>query len=190
MIYLLYFGYVRKAEMYIVNPLSAIDTFRNLPKSSNNRVVLTMFVTKENINNVKVTINSILDQDVRVDMLYIIKSNDNNFSLPPYLENIAYLIDISKNYGNGNSLIPLIFKEKQRNVTIISITPGTIYPRNFIKKLVHNSVLEPNTIFKGSAYTLVKPDFFDMDVISSNMSNLDTNWYLNYINKDISIKQI
>ena len=123
-------------------------------------------------------INSILDQTVRVDKIILIVKDENK--VPSYLRKIAIIFPFEKDYGRGNKLIPLLFKEKECDTTIIALDDNVIYGKDFIEKMLEERDKNPETVLVDSKKTsiLIKPEYYGCEVLKRDRKRYDEKWFL------------
>lgn len=177
-----YFGINRYISLHFSSCDGYIEKYKNLPKASDNRVVLTFTTTTEKIDKLKPMINSILDQTVRVNQIIMVIPEyiRNNYKIPDYLKDIVTIIPSGKNYGEGTKLIPILLREKESDTIIIAINDNIVYGKDFLQEMIENSNKNPNTIILDSKNNsiLVKPVCFNNDVINREKQKFDHNWFI------------
>ena len=72
LIYILlnYFGLLRYMGMYLYSPSTFGEAYKKLDEGDkNNRIVISLTTTPENLKNITPVINSLLDQTVKVNLI-------------------------------------------------------------------------------------------------------------------------
>ena len=87
-----YYGIDRYLSLHMKSCENFINKYSYLPKASTNRVVISFSTTPEKINKIKPMINSILDQTVKVDAIYMVLLADKNYNTPKYITNVATVV--------------------------------------------------------------------------------------------------
>lgn len=180
-----YFNIFRYLSLHIRSPDPLISNYSNLPKASDERVVISFTTTPDNISKIQPMLNSILDQTVKVDQIALnipYKYENRDYDIPKKYEDIVNIFRTNKNYKEGLKYIPTLLREKDSKTIIIYLDDNQIYDKHLIENLVKASEKFPNKAIytKGnldsSGGVLVKPDFFNTDVIGYLKNNFDTNW--------------
>ena len=158
-----------------------INKYSYLPKASTNRVVISFSTTPEKINKIKPMINSILDQTVKVDAIYMVLLADKNYNTPKYITNVATVVLAGKDYGGGTKIIPILLKEKECDTIIIALNDNVVYGQDFIFTIIEESNKNPGTVLldKKGDVMLVKPEYFGCDVINRDKESFDNDWFIN-----------
>lgn len=143
-IILCYYGITRYIS--IITYLSNIDTLAkdyHLMEKSNKkyRVVISMCVNDMNLDKIKPSLMSIIDQTVKVDEISInipqkICGGPDGNNIPEYLKKYSNTYNILTDYGDCNIVIPTLIREKDKDTIIIFLTPDYIYGQNFISEFV------------------------------------------------------
>lgn len=177
-----YFGIYRYISLHFSSCDGYIEKYKNLPKASDNRVVLTFTTTPEKIDKLKPMINSILDQTVRVNQIIMVIPEyiRNKYKIPDYLKDIVTIIPSGKNYGEGTKLIPTLLREKESDTIIIAINDNIVYGKDFLQEMIEKSNKNPNTIIleNNNNSILVKPICFNIDVINRGKEEFDNDWFV------------
>jgi hypothetical protein len=177
-----YFGITRYLSLHLCSYEKFLERYKDLPKASDNRVVLTFTTTPEKIGKLKPMINSLLDQTVRVNQIIMVipECDKRKYDIPDYLKNIVTIIPSGKNYGEGTKLIPTLLREKDSDTIIIAINDNMIYGKDFLQEMIEKSNKNPNTIIleNNNNSILVKPICFDIDVINRGKEEFDNDWFV------------
>jgi hypothetical protein len=158
-----YFEIIRYYKVRYSSVESYINSYSNLSKASNNRVVLSFSIT-DDLDKYKGFLNSILDQTVKVDSIDINiseKYRSMNLVNPKYRK-IVTLNYISADYGKFNGLLPTLERETDKDTIIIWVKPEYIYPSDMIQNMIEHMNKDDKmyTIKKNNRIVAiaVKPD--------------------------------
>ena len=204
LIILTYIGYTRYMKLSLCSCESYAKSYEKLPRvQSDNKVIVSIFTRKDDINSIKTSINSLLDQTVHPDQIIIsIPPNTENIKAPDYIKKnkIINIHKLSSEYGGSSNLISPILREKDGNALIILVSDDHAYGPDFVETLVDESKKHPDSIIYVAGYNskifsetgkkvdnakendiievskgvLVKPAFFDSSIIEENDNIKDT----------------
>lgn len=186
-ILLSYFGIIRYLQIRNKNNSdNYIENYNKLEKHEGvkGKVIISVSTTPERIYKIRPMVNSILDQTVKVDELFLIIYQKNNYDIPPYLKNVFRIFPFSKDYGKANKIIPLLFKEKESDTTIIGLDDNVIYGKDFIQILLEERDKNPDTVLIDTKRTtiLIKPEYYGCDILKRDRDNYDEKWLLDNTN--------
>jgi hypothetical protein len=130
------------------NESDLIVEYSSKPRCSHkHRVVVSMWVDKNDVNTVDKTLESILKQDVKVDMIYINLSPDTTLH-KNCIANKCSIISKSKvNYSPLDVPYPTLVREKDGRTVIIEIRPGDEYDSDFIEKVLKSKSKEGYVLY-------------------------------------------
>ena len=177
-----YYGIDRYIYLHMKSPEYFINKYSHLPKADlKNKTVISFSTTPEKINKIKPMINSILDQTVKVDAIYIVLLNDKHYNIPKYINQVATTVLAGKDYGGGTKIIPILLKEKECDTIIIALNDNVVYGQDFIFTMIEESNKNPGTVLldKKGDVMLVKPEYFGCDVINRDKESFDNDWFIN-----------
>ena len=82
--------------------------------------------------------------------------------------------------GKGNKIIPILFKEKECDTTIIAIDDNVIYGKDFIQTLLEERDKNPNTVLIDNNNTslLLKPENYGCEILKRDRDKYDEKWFL------------
>ena len=207
-IVLSYCGYVRYASLHLHTSESYAKTYLTLPRvPSNNKVIVSLFTRHTNLNDIKLTINSILDQTVHPDQIIISLPPNADIVIPEYIHSNHIIIvhKLAKDYGKSSSFISPLLREKNAETTIIIIDDNYVYGTDFIESMMEASQQNPNSVIYTSGYSLrdfllnsrltkeqedvietssgvlIKPMFFDESVLNVDDGPKDIKNYPNIL---------
>lgn len=173
-----YFGILRNISLYVKNTRDLAENYRYKKKSNfckNNKIIIVVYSNNPSSDKLKCSINSILEQTVKVDSVLLVTNNQN---IPEYLKYVITPLPTDKDYGYGNKIIPPMLKEKEKNVIIIPIE-NKIYGNDYIETLLEKSQDNPNCqIFnQDNDLILYKTNNFSNDIISRDNKTFDKKWF-------------
>ena len=141
--------------------------YSSLPKYDF-RVVLSITISKNDLDLIYPTLLSLLDQTHRTDMIYLNYIGDID-EIPEKCREIS-LCYKSKIYNN--LFIPTLLREEETNTIIIQINNLQIFPKHTIKNLIQKSLSLPDHIIKDSYDNeLLKPKFFSYEDLYENINS-------------------
>ena len=184
MIFLSYFGITRYITLKFMNTESYISNYHKLTKTKP-KTIISISTKPDRITHIKSVLNSILDQTIRVDNIFLIIPQtdiDNNYKLPDNLKNAATLFPTGKDYGEGccNSVIHMLLYEKECDSVIISLMDNIIYGKDFIETMMTKAEQNPGKTLIDSKHTsmLVKPEYYDCSIINRDKDKYNDEWFL------------
>jgi choline kinase len=110
--------------------------------------------------------------------------NNKEPILPKYLTKIVNVLPIGKDYGKGNNIVPLLFKEKECSTTIIGIDKNVIYGKDFLEIILDENENNPNSIIldhNKNAISL-KPKHYGCEILKRDTENYNIEWFINNTN--------
>lgn len=187
-ILLSYFGITRCWMLKLQNPDTYIENYSKLPKAKEKRVVLSFTTIPDNVDKIKPMINSILDQTVKVNQIALVTPyhyNGQKYNLPPYMKKVANNFPSGKDYGLGTKLIPILLREKECDTIIIAVNDNYMYGKDFIETMVKAVQENPDTVLIDNNHStmVLRPEYFDCDVINRNKEKFDEEWFLSKAKK-------
>ena len=115
-----------------------IDKYIGLPQACSRRTVVTMTAMENEIDMVRKTILSLVNQSCRVSQFALTILINQEVVLPPDLNKMVNVFKAGKNYGSlGNAIIPTLLRENEANTIMIIVKPGDIFKRNFVSKITN-----------------------------------------------------
>jgi len=154
-----------------------------LPKPDK-KVVIVINTTPTRLVDIKQTINSILDQTVKIEQIIIVlpqKYIDSKPNFPNYLSKFVIFIPSGKEYGSNlsNSLIPVLLCEKDNDTSIIILKDNIVYGQDFIETLLNLEKSNVDSVLKmeKNDAILVKSNYYDCNNIK-NGNFFDEKWLL------------
>jgi len=183
LLFALYFGLARyiclrfkkTSEKYIQN-------YRNIVNHNyDGKVIISLKGDTESINKLRPTINSLLDQTIKVNQIFLILegTDELGYDIPDYLRDVVNIIPGGKDYGEGNKIVPILLKEKECDTVIIALDNNVIYGKDFIQIMLNEMYKNPKTVLIDSNNTclLLKPSYFGCEILDRNKDNYDIDWF-------------
>lgn len=152
------------------------------------KIVILLDTNVNRINNIKPSLNSILDQTTKVDEIAVnILEGENSF-INTDLHRIINVYNIGNGYENKtcNLLIPTLLREKEANTIILILKDNVVYGKNFIYKMLKKAINNPNNIIvsnKNNA-TIIRPKFFQAESFDPDLVEFNDQWFENSIYVD------
>jgi hypothetical protein len=173
-----YYGYTRYIQLRMKSPETYIKNYKNLPKATEQRTVISFTTTPDRFDKIKPFISSILDQTVRVDQ--ILFPCTQKYELPQYLKDIVTVCPAGKDYGDGTKFIPVLLKEKNADTSIIVLKDNVVYGKDYIEYLTTEGGKYPKSVItdQNRYGMLIKPECYDCNLPEKNNGLFDEAWFL------------
>jgi hypothetical protein len=155
-----YHGYVRYLSLHMYDTETYIKNYPGLEKTKG-RVVVAFNATEDNINRIKPSVNSILDQGVRVSDIGLTLPYKLYGNIKGSLKKVLSLYGYNKDYKDSQNFVCSVLREPEGETKIILLEPDIIYGEDFIETIVEKSEKNPDKIIYCNHAILVKPKFFD-----------------------------
>ena len=182
-ILLYYFGIIRYLTIPYSNTDKLITSYKNLDKASSTNKVIISFATNEHkLHKLKPFINSILDQSVKVDQVFMNLLNAE-YKIPEYLKKIVN-VNFTKDYKKATNFICTMLLEDDADTIIILLNDDYVYGIDFIETIVEEYNKNKNSaiVCKDNAI-LLKAQFLNVDKFENRNSEvLNEQWVLETIN--------
>jgi hypothetical protein len=137
MIFISYFDLYRYFIMHYKDPITYLKNYNGLETADSDCKVVIFINRKNNKLLNSATINSLLDQTVKVDeMCIVVPLDEDKTSYPKYL-NV---------YSSDNEFKCTMKRERNSTTKIIVVENGIVYKPDFVEELVEYSKENPNTI--------------------------------------------
>jgi len=140
------FGFVRYLMCYLHSTESYIENYKNIEKYGDERTVITLSTTYTRLPKLILVLKSLLDQTVRVDMIYVTICGDNDttnqtnsetLSALNTIKKIATIVEIKNcKHPNVSQLYTAITREGNTTTRIITVGDDIIYGKDFIETLM------------------------------------------------------
>jgi len=184
---LVYFGIIRFIKLYMSKSTEKyIEKYTDLPFVSKKRVVVVLSVQNETqLKNIVPTINSLLDQTVRVNQFFLVLPCNTEYDIPENLKKILTVITPGKIYDEQyQDIITILQREKEKEIFIIKVSNNIIYGNEFIENAIETAESNPDSVIKdnSNSFIIIKPDLVIFD------ENSNFNGFVDNV-KNISCKQ-
>ena len=164
-----YYGITRYIALHTSSSEKYVIDYSKLPKADKNcKVVISLTTTPDKIDKIRPMIRSILDQTVKVDQITLnipYSSDGDTFEIPDDYKDCMNVFRCGKDYGAGCKYIPTLLREGEEDTKIICLQDDYAYGKDMIESLVDTSNKNPNSSVHSVGAILIKPAFFDMNVI-------------------------
>lgn len=163
-----YFGITRYLSLHYSKCEPYIKTYGSLPvnKVDNQRVVISFSVSPENITKINPMILSILDQTIKVDEISLNVYSGLKYDIPEKFKDMMNIYKCGKDYKELTKLVPTLLREHEKNTIIICLDEMIVYGKDFIEKLIDESVKNPDKVILTKHAILIKPDYVDKNIVS------------------------
>ena len=184
-----YFGIIRYIKLYFSKSVDKYtENYSSLPIASNDkRVIVVLSVqNQDELKTIYPTINSLLDQTVRINQIFLVLPCKSNCNVPENLRKAVSIVQPGKTYDDTyQDIISILQREKETDTVIIKVTKGVIYGNDFIEHLFEISESATDFVIKDKAnlFLLVKPNLILLDSDQKFISFLNNNV------KDVSYKE-
>ena len=181
-----YYGVDRYIIMHLSSTENYVKNYSNMSNHSE-KVIVSFSTTQENFKKLKPTINSLLDQTVKVHAFNMnLPPKKENYNIPSKYKEICNVNYIGKDYGPGNNIIPTLLTTKDKGTKIIYLKEDVVYGKDFLEKMITESNKYPSNaiVYKKNnkvCASLIKPEFFSVDVIDNNQKYFDENWITSHL---------
>lgn len=141
------------------------------------RVVVSLTTLPTRYNKLLLTINSLINQSYKPDVIYLSHSLIAKRSgllyekIPPEILNNVVEVILENDYGPISKLLGALEREKDDETIIVTVDDDIIYPNNLIESLLNKSKLYPDCAIGSTGVILGQNRF----TISSN-SSLSASW--------------
>lgn len=170
-----------------------IDNYKNIQKC-NKKVVISFTTTQTDLSKIEPMLKSILEQTFRVDKITLnipYSYKGKQYKIPDKYKKILSIYNVGKYIGSGTSFIPTLTREEEKDTIIIFVKDNIIYSDTFVENLFYESEKYPENAVSCNFKTLndiggflVKPKFFNKDIIDYNKKNVSVDW----VNKKLICK--
>jgi hypothetical protein len=122
---------------------SLIVEYASKPRCNyKHRVVVSMWADKKNVNTVDKTLESILKQNVKVDMIYLNLSPNTQLDKESIAHQCAIISKSKIDYPASDVPYPTLVREKDARTVIVEVKPGDMYNPDFIEKALNSRTKE------------------------------------------------
>jgi transposase-like protein len=150
------FGFIRYLTCYLYSANSYLESYKNVEKYGEERTVITLSTTYNRLNKVVPVLKSLLDQTVRVDMIYVtvcgtnidVEKNPDTLSTLNNIKKVANVVELKDcKHPNVSQLYTAITREGDTNTLIITVGDDIIYGKDFIETLLDNIKDDDKIVF-------------------------------------------
>ena len=162
-------GYIRDYDVKTKSPDHYIQSYKNLPKFSNDRTVAVY--NHKKTDNLVPFLNSLLDQTVKLDEIIVVIPYTEIKDIPEDIKKYISIHGHTKTFDNelsdkpsmnpSTALIYTVLTETNSNTNIILVDVDKVYSQDFIQTVLEKSQENPDKIVKGKNAILVKPKYFN-----------------------------
>lgn len=172
---LVYFGIIRYIHLYFSKTVDKYtEKYTDLPMASENKTIIVLSIdSEEDLKNIFPTVNSILDQTVRVNQIFLVVPCSSTFEIPENLLKVVSVVKPGKVYDDKyQDIISILEREKEKNTIIIRISKGIIYGKEFIENIIEISESNPDSVIndESNLFFVLKPSFIKFDESSKNVN--------------------
>jgi hypothetical protein len=172
-----YFGIIRYFSVHLYSTESYEKPYLKLDKADNKyKVVISLTSSDKNINKLNPTVNSLLDQTVKVNEIAISVPYSRN--IPKSILNVLMKYNYSFDYGKVGKVIPPLLREDEEDTIIIIVDENMIYGKDFIEEIISQSKKYPDNVIGTNTKNgiLIKPAFFNESVTLYDMKSTPEQW--------------
>jgi hypothetical protein len=157
----IYFGWHRYIYLSCKSAESFDRVYDKLPRvNTDSQVIVSLTSIPSRIDHIKPVINSILDQNVKVDKIVInlpkkYRRFEKELTIPDFIKNCQNIhVDrINKDYGPITKLLPTLAREKD-DTKIIYVDDDMIYGKDFVETMIAYSDEHPNNAICNHAWSV------------------------------------
>ena len=176
-----YYGIIRYIKLYFSKSVDKyVENYSSLPLASQDkRVIVVLSVqNQDELKTIYPTINSLLDQTVRINQIFLVLPCKSNCDVSENLKKVVSVIQPGKTYDETyQDIISILQREKEKDTVIIKVSNGVIYGNDFIEHLLEISDSASEFVIKDKAnlFLLVKPSLIILDTEQKFISFLNNN---------------
>ena len=143
------------------------------------RIVATLTTIPNRIGSIKPTLQSIVNQSVKFDAIYlnipyISKRQDANYIIPSDIGDYAHVIRC-EDYGPITKLFGALVSEENPDTIIITFDDDVIYPESLVEKLLTKHKNNPNVAIGSAGIKIGKFPFYIST--TNNEHSKNSHWY-------------
>lgn len=174
--FLSFFGIFRYFSLHFKKSESFINNYKNLDKPNNNsKINISVGTTGKKLKNIRPMLNSILDQTVKVDRIFInIPECSYEYEIPDDYKSIFTILPCGKNYGKATKFIPTLLREDNADTKLIFLEDNYIYGKDFIETLVNESNNFHGVVTSNKGIIL-KPEYINAKYLLNINNKTDYN---------------
>lgn len=176
-----YYGIIRYIKLYFSKSVDKYtENYSSLPLASNDKRVIVVLSVKnqDEIKTIYPTINSLLDQSVRINQIFLVLPCDSKCNVPENLTKVVSIVQPGKTYDETyQDIISILHREKEKDTVIIKVSNGVIYGNEFIEHILEISDSATDFVIKDKAnlFLVVKPNLVILDTDQKFISFLNNN---------------
>ena len=176
-----YYGIIRYIKLYFSKTVDKYsENYSSLPLASKDkRVIVVLSVqNQDELKNIYPTINSLLDQTVRINQIFLVLPCKSNCNVPENLTKVVSVVQPGRTYDETyQDIISILQREKEKDTIIIKVSNGVIYGNEFIEHIIEISESATDFVIKDKAnlFLLVKPSLIILDTEQKFISFLNNN---------------
>lgn len=158
--------------MHTSEPEYYIKKYASIPSKTQKKVVLSFTVKPTQEKYLKPLVNSILDQTVRVNQIYLNVPETENIQIPTFMKDVVSVMECGRDYGEANKFIPTILREHDSNTILIFLSYKHVYGKDFIETLLaeHEKDLR-STLISGYAILTTPSNVLAKEVLNPDIKN-------------------
>lgn len=176
-----YYGITRYIKLYFIKSVDKYaEKYSSLPlASTNKRVIVVLSVeNQDELKTIYPTINSLLDQTVRINQIFLVLPCKSKCNVPETLTKVVTVVQPGKTYDETyQDIISILQREKEKDTVIIRVSKGVVYGNDFIEHILEISESATDFVIKDKAnlFLLVKPNLILLDTDQKFISFLNNN---------------
>jgi hypothetical protein len=176
-----YYGIIRYIKLYFSKTVDKYtENYSSLPLASKDKKVIIVLSVQnqDELKNIYPTINSLLDQTVRINQIFLVLPCKSNCNVPENLTKVVSVVQPGKTYDETyQDIISILQREKEKDTIIIKVSNGVIYGNEFIEHIIEISESATDFVIKDKAnlFLLVKPSLIILDTEQKFISFLNNN---------------
>lgn len=180
-----FFEVFRYIQLHFSKSDKYIEQYKDLdPASKNKKVIISLGGNDKDIKNFKAVLNSLLDQTVRVNNIYINlyqENKENENTDINDISKIANVFNCGTDYKNSCKFIPTALREDKNDTIIILLDNDVIYGKTFIENLIDEYEKNKKCIISNHGI-LITADMIDYNKMNNRGSkDLNDEWIKNCI---------
>lgn len=136
------------AWLLYLGPVST-NTVQKMVQEQDQNIIVSLTTTPYRIDKIKVTLDSILNQSIKPDLIilnipYHFKRDNIQYQIPTWLNDYkGIVINRTEDFGPFTKLIPALEQDLSPKTIIITVDDDVWYPRHVVRDLVKYSMQHP-----------------------------------------------
>ena len=179
--FLSYFGILRYFNLHLRSSEKFIDNYKNLdsPKNNNSKIIISIGTTEDKLKNIRPMLNSILDQTIKVDQIFInVPELSKNYVIPDDYKKIFTILSCAKNYNDSTKFIPTLLREDNNDTKIILLEDNYIYGKDFIETLIEEKNKFEGAVISNKGIIFTPSNVHGNYIFDRNKSNIYNNEWI------------